>query len=229
MRLAHHHPRLVTTSAGRREHGYVMVMFGLLIVPIILMAGLAVDVGSWYNESSNIQKAADAAALAGVVWLPDVTSATTYAKTTATKNGYTNGVNGVTVTVVQVGDRQLRVTITDPAVGSFFYKNLGGSNITLSRKGTAEYVLPIPLGSPENRLGNDPLASPVYTTNLWASISAPYTDKANGDPYSTKCDIGVSGTTCTPRNTEYRDYGYLYVIDVPASEVLSFLREKLGG
>ena len=85
------------------------------------------------------------AALAGVVWLPDISSAITYAKEAATKNGYTNGVAGVTVTVAQVGDRRLRVTITDPNVGSFFYKNLGGRNITLTRKGTAEYILPVPV------------------------------------------------------------------------------------
>ncbi len=220
MTFAHHHgPRAFKTAAAEREHGYVMVMFALLLVPILLMAGLAIDVGSWYNESSDIQKAADAAALAGVVWLPDISSAITYAKEAATKNGYTNGVAGVTVTVAQVGDRRLRVTITDPNVGSFFYKNLGGRNITLTRKGTAEYILPVPLGSPENRLGNDPLASPAYSPNLWASISGPYTDKNNGDPYSTKCGAGTSGTSCSPLNNEYRTWGYLYVVDVPASAV----------
>lgn len=35
-----------------------------LLIPLLLMVGLSVDVGSWYNRSSDIQKAADAAALA---------------------------------------------------------------------------------------------------------------------------------------------------------------------
>src|SRR5690349_22679653 len=112
MKLSHHPPprTLVRTRRGhRREHGYVLVMTALLLVPMLLMAGLSVDVGIWYSNVSNIQKAADAAALAGVVWLPDVTSATTNAKASEKRNGYEDGVDVVTVTVAQIGDWRLRV------------------------------------------------------------------------------------------------------------------------
>lgn len=229
MKIAHDHSRhtIVTTQTMRsREHGYVLVTFALLLVPLLLMAGLSVDVGSWYNRASNIQKAADAAALAGVVWLPDVATATTYAKATAKRNGFEHGVKGIVVTVTQLSDTRLRVTIQDPSVKAPFAGKLGAKTISLQRKATAEYILPVPLGSPENRFGNDPLASPVYTPNLWASISAPYTSYSNGDPYSTKCSSG-SGTSCTQTNAEYRTYGYLYVINVPDAMIGQTMNVKV--
>ncbi|MCU1453945.1 MAG: hypothetical protein JWN46_2091 [Acidimicrobiales bacterium] len=222
MHVSHHHDRS-RQRKGRApgEHGYVLVMFALLLVPLLLFVGLAVDVGSWYNRASEIQRAADAAALAGVIWLPDEATARTYALQAAARNGFVDGVNNVTITVIKVADndRRLRVTITDSKVPSFLWQTAGGKSINLTRKATGEYVLPVPLGSPDNRMGNDPLASPAYTPNLWASISGPYTDKNNGDPYSTKCGNGSSGTGCSQTNGEYRNTGYVFVVDVPAASV----------
>ncbi|HYI62050.1 MAG TPA: pilus assembly protein TadG-related protein [Acidimicrobiales bacterium] len=209
-----HRPRRRVLATQRSERGYVLVEFALLLVPLLLMAGLSVDVGSWYNRASNIQKAADAAALAGVVWLPNETKAAEAAIVAAERNGFENGVDNVSVSVERVGERRLRVTIADGRVESFFFQSLGGRTIALERRGTAEYILPVPLGSPENRLGNDPATG--FNPRLWASISAPYTDKANGDPFATKCGVGDSGNGCSPANAEYRSSGYLYVVDVPA-------------
>src|SRR3954454_20523755 len=100
MQIGHHHQRpglVQTRSLQHRENGYVLVMSALLLVPMLLMAGLSVDIGSWYSRASDIQKAADAAALAGVVWLPDVPTATSYALATAKRNGFEDGVNGIDV------------------------------------------------------------------------------------------------------------------------------------
>lgn len=232
MKLAHTHSPAVVRAAverRRRERGYVLVTFALLLVPLLLMAGLSVDVGSWYNRASNIQKAADAAALAGVVWLPNVTTATTYAKEAAKRNGFENGVGGIVVTVTPVSDTRLRVTIQDPTVKAPFAGKLGVKDIAIQRKATAEYILPVPLGSPENRFGNDPLATPAYTPNLWASISGPYTARANGDPYSTKCGTSgtTSGTSCGTTGSEYRNWGYLYVINVPAAMIGQTMNVKI--
>jgi Flp pilus assembly protein TadG len=231
MQLSHHHALVrgpKSIERRRRERGYVLVTFAMLLVPLLLMVGLSVDVGSWYNRASNIQKAADAGALAGVVWLPDTATAGTYARAAASRNGFTHGVDGVTVTITPTSDTRLRVTITDTSVESPFAGNLGIKKPVIERKGTAEYVLPVPLGSPENRFGNNPTSSPPYQPNLWASISAPYTAYSNGDPYSTKCTpTGGSGTGCTQTNPEYRDYGYLYVVDVPPAMVGQTLDVKL--
>ena len=209
MRLGHHHRQrsLVHTTAARREHGYVLVMFAMLLVPILLLVGFSVDVGSWYSRASDMQKAADAASLAGVVWLPDDTKAANAALATAKKNGFDPADPNITVTVGRStsGPNRLKVTIRDRRVGSFFYSRLGGRDLDMSRSATAEYLLPVRMGSPENRLGNDPTSG--YSPNLWASISGPFAALVNGDPYS---------TTYSP---EYRNWGYLYIVDVPAAGV----------
>ena len=94
MSFSHHRPgrparpARPTRSGGRRDGGYVLAKFALLLVPLLLMTGLSVDVGYWYNRASDIQKAADAAALAGVVWMPgDPASARAAAVATLHKNG----------------------------------------------------------------------------------------------------------------------------------------------
>ncbi|WCO68877.1 pilus assembly protein TadG-related protein [Iamia majanohamensis] len=222
MRVRHHRAasRLATTewSRRRRQGGYILVKFALLLIPLMLMAGLSIDVGYWYNRTSDLQKAADAAALAGVVWLPDVDEAKTQARAAATRNGFTNGVDGITVQVEKVAGttRQLRVTIADPAVGSFFFENLGGNTIDLSRSATAEYVLPVPLGSPEDRFGGTPYSDPSYPAakqaNLWGNIHGRKTDNYKGDAYAPECrgSDNCSGQS----NPDHRDSGYLYAIDV---------------
>jgi hypothetical protein len=213
-------------SYGRRadgERGYIMVTFALLLVPIMLMAGLSIDVGSWYNRASNIQKAADAAALAGVVWLPDLDDATTYALASAAKNGFVPG-GSITITVSQVGDRRLKVVIRDSTVKSFFTNKFGGRNIALQREAIAEYVLPVPLGSPRNFFGLGSLPT-GYNENIFQAVNTWCTDKIDGDrfqspftgnrPYSNQdCQTTYSGSKM---NSEYRNYGYETYVEVPAS------------
>lgn len=237
MRLSHRRPRrhrLATTERAQRDHGYILVEFAFLLIPLLLMVGLSVDVGYWYNRVSDIQKAADAAALAGVVWLPDEEQARIYALAAAARNGFVDEADGVEVDVDPVGERRLRVTIRDPEVGSFFFEGLGGRTIDLSRSGTAEYVLPVPLGSPRNFFGTGVLSS-GYSENLWLSTNTWCTDKVDGDRYQSPfegnrpysdldCEETHSGDH---RNPEYRDGGYEYYVDVPASrtgdiEVLLF-------
>ncbi|MCU1455060.1 MAG: hypothetical protein JWN46_3206 [Acidimicrobiales bacterium] len=220
--VGHHQPRsrrrltLATTRRAQQERGYVVVMFAVLLVPLLLMVGLAVDVGYWYNHASDIQKAADAAALAGVVWLPDAAKAQSYALEAAKRNGYEDGVNSVTITVTRVSgsSRQLRVAISDPSVGSFLFSHLGGRNIGITRSAVAEYVLPVPLGSPNNTFGNDPSTPASTWPNLWGNIHGPGTDTTNGDAFATQCrgSHNCGGIS----NTSYRPGGYLYAIDVPA-------------
>ena len=42
-----------------------------MIAVLLGMAGLSVDIANWYLQGNREQKAADAAALAGAVYLPD--------------------------------------------------------------------------------------------------------------------------------------------------------------
>jgi hypothetical protein len=141
-------------SGGRRPAGQILVLFVMAIFVITGVVAIVIDV-SWYWASSlRVQRAADAAALAGVVWLPgDPTSAYSTARTEASKNGYTNG-GAVTVDAIKdpQNDRRLNVTITTP-VNTYFMRILGMSSIQASRTARAEFILPVPMGSPQQWYG----------------------------------------------------------------------------
>ncbi|MDA8202559.1 MAG: pilus assembly protein TadG-related protein [Chloroflexi bacterium] len=85
-----------------RQGGQIIVVFVLSIVVVIGMVGLVIDGGSVYAQQRGQQNAADLAALAGADALLNgrsQTQATTIAQGVAATNGYSNGVNGATVTV----------------------------------------------------------------------------------------------------------------------------------
>jgi Flp pilus assembly protein TadG len=62
----------IDRSAIRRgEEGQAIVLVALVAVGMVAMVGLAIDGGLGYLDATRLQRAADAAALAGVIWLPD--------------------------------------------------------------------------------------------------------------------------------------------------------------
>jgi len=196
------------------ESGVTMILMALLMVVMMGAAAMAVDLGWLYLNSIRTQQAADAAALAGVVYMPDeFPTASTVAISTATANEYINGVNAVvTPAKVPGSDHQLRVTV-DNNVPTFFMRVFGIDNVDISREAVAEYVLPLPLGSPESRFGNDPQAG--YMPNFWANIHGYYTGKGMGDLYSSHCLAWESGSGCNA-NPDARETGYIYGVEVPA-------------
>ncbi len=137
------------------ERGQVIVIFAGGIVLFMLLLAVVVDVSWYWANNLRAQRAADAAALAGAVYLPgDRAPADSKARAEAAKNGYTNGTGGVVVTPTQdvVNNRQLNVRVTAP-VGTFFMRVIGITSIQGSRTSKAEYVLPVPMGSPQNYYG----------------------------------------------------------------------------
>jgi hypothetical protein len=143
-------------TAGRlAARGQMLVLFVVSIFVLTGITAVVVDVSWYWANTLRVQRAADAAALAGVVWLPgNVNTAISTARAEATKNGYENGTGGTVVTPTQDTNnkRRLNVTITSP-VGTFFMKIFGIPTITAVRSSKAEYVLPVPMGSPENYYG----------------------------------------------------------------------------
>lgn len=192
-----------------------MVWLAMTLLVMVLFAGFAVDVSNWYLQAERIQRGADAAAHSGVVFLPgDLTSATATAKSTATKNGYTaGGASNTTVTVTQEPNpNRLRVKISTD-VPSFFLGLIGMDSLRMTREAVAEYVAPVPMGSPQNKLGNDPDGADPGT-QLWVNISGPQTAKQQGDRYQSKvCAGGENGCTGTVNN-DYATDGYFYAMDV---------------
>ena len=171
----------------------MLVIFSGIFVVLLLMSALVIDLAWLWNNSLRIQRTADAAALAGVVYLPnDVPNAVTYARREATRNGYLNATGGVSVTPTQDASntRRLNVKVTAP-VQTFFLGLIGMNQVIISRTAHAEYVLPVPMGSPENYYGvfgsvrnatftipassTGPTTSAVQNTGTGASAHVPTT------------------------------------------------------
>ena len=106
-----------TARFRREQRGQVLVIVAVMIVVLLGFTGLVTDV-AWYEVNlMRIQRAADAAALAGVVYLPsNVAGAQTAALAESSKNGFANGLNGVTVTATPeaLNNRILGVTVSAP-------------------------------------------------------------------------------------------------------------------
>lgn len=143
--------------------GQVLIIFSGIFVLLLIMSALVIDLAWLWNNSLRIQRTADAAALAGVVQLPtnfngpgagNCYNGLTCALTEAGRNGYVSGVGGVTVTPTQdaANPRRMNVKVTAP-VKTFFLGLIGMFSVTISRTAHAEYVLPVPMGSPLNYYG----------------------------------------------------------------------------
>ena len=184
------------TRLGRaRQRGQALVMFVAGIVFVIGLMALVVDVTWAWMNMLRVQRAADAAALAGAVKLPDYPSqARTLAYAEATKNGYTSGINGATVTAAQnpTRDIQLDTSVTAP-VRTFFLHLVGINTITVSRRAAAEYVLPVPMGSPLNYFGAfGPLRGWIHT-----DTGRDIPDPGDIYPTGTRTPYAASGWTGT--------------------------------
>src|SRR5664279_5183047 len=142
----------------RRNNGQVLVIFAGAIIALIGIVAIVVDVSWYWANTLRVQRAADAAALAGAVYLPgNPANAYSYARAEATKNGYTTG-GATVVTPLQdslnggTDPRELDVTVSAP-VQTFFMRVVGINTITATRTARAIYVQPVPMGSPQNYYG----------------------------------------------------------------------------
>lgn len=84
------------------ESGQVIVLMALLLVGLIGAAALVVDGGRAYSERRSVQNAADNAALAAALAMcqdGDETAVRDAGRASATQNGFTHGVNNVSVIV----------------------------------------------------------------------------------------------------------------------------------
>ncbi len=167
--LGSHGAETKTVDQDRRlQKGYVIATTALMLVPLMIFAAFATDVGAWYVRSQQIQRTVDSAALAAVVWMPNLEAAERYALETIKVNGYptaslvdratfdahTGPTDDPLVIVERVGDQQVRVDLR--ANGEVYFGGVVADladGIGISRFAVAEYVLPIEFGSPTNFLG----------------------------------------------------------------------------
>ena len=64
-------------------------MTSLCLLPLMVFAAFGVDLASWYSRISYLQKSADAAALAGTVWMPEINERHRVACESLPENGVT--------------------------------------------------------------------------------------------------------------------------------------------
>ncbi len=214
------------------ERGQVLALFVLLSVVIIGAVAIVIDISWFWSNSLKVQRAADAAALAGAIHLPGA-PATAYstARDEAAKNGYA-AIGGVVIDPAQDGQnpRRLNVTISAP-VNTFFARIFGMSQITVTQTARAEYTLPVPMGSPQSYFGIYHLTSReksgAWRTDLvkkasgasgpstlspqgfWAAVITRGGQRQNGDAYSPQNNGGGG-------NPNYDPSGYGYTITFPA-------------
>lgn len=138
-------------TAGRSESGQAVVLSVVWMVVLLGMAGLVIDVGSWYRSQRDLQAQADAAALAGAQELPaDTSIATGTAKSYALKNGFTLPTSGITISGTIVPDDSITVKV-DKNAPTFFSKVFGVTTVPVRAEamarseliGSAKYVAPI--------------------------------------------------------------------------------------
>jgi Flp pilus assembly protein TadG len=223
----------------RRSEAGAAALVVAVMLPLVFLAcaAFAIDVSRWYLERQQLQVAADAAALAAVPYMPyDLVAATTRAREVAARNGFSDAATNIEVAVTEgAKPAQLRVVIT-AEIDNTFGAMIGSDSAVLSAVATADYQGPAPMGSPCNTFGNEPpsgggLSSPQPTgtargaaplpncttqPQLWAMAEGPQTGKVQGDRYQTRgCEsTGVDGCTSGKINTEYDEFGHVFLVKV---------------
>ena len=187
-------PRPTSAAAKRRRsRGQVLVIFAGAMLAFMGLMAIVIDVSWYWANTLRVQRAADAAALAGVVWLPSQYGvANTTALAEARKNGYVPG-GGTTIVTSQdpTNDRKLIVTISTSAP-SFFARIIGIQSFPITRTSKAEFILPVAMGSPENYYG-------VFGKIKDATFTGPVTSDTGF-----KAPTSVStNTECTPSNCNW--------------------------
>jgi hypothetical protein len=197
--------------AAEGQRGAALIWLAFMMTFLIGAAAFAVDLGWLYVNSSRVQRAADAAALGGVTYMPSFPAlAQSTAVDVGGANGYTTGVSGNATYSYPPPPEEYQFSVAiSTQVNTFFLRVFGQDTVAMTRQATAEYVLPLPIGSPESNFG-------VPSQGFWAAISGPYTARGQGDFYATRCLTSNSGSSCTSNNPNYRPSGYWYAVDVPA-------------
>jgi hypothetical protein len=206
----------VLPASGR---GQVMALVAIALVVLIGFVALAVDLGFLWGTKRKMQTAADAAALAGAVASRqggDAATVEARADNVASLNGFTNGTNGVAITVTNpytggtcsASANCVRVHIQQPE-STYFLRVLGFTTISVSASAASGTT-----NSGSCIYGLGP-SSPGLTVTGTPTVSAACgvivnTDAKCGGNFTIDAPIGVAGNPegC-PSNT------VTHISDVP--------------
>jgi hypothetical protein len=179
-------------SPGTGDGGYVLALMALALIPLVAITALAVDHAVWQARAAALQRAADAAALAGAGMLADPAQVVAAARDVAARNGMVDGVDGVVVDVDILTGAHVQVRVADQSVARAFSTPFLPS-LRLERVAVAESVQPVALGSPRNFLGTGNLAGVAdphvglpgldgsRAEDFWLAVSGPCASREQGD------------------------------------------------
>lgn len=179
---------------GRAEDGYVIAQTALLLIPMMIFAALATDIGYWYVQGQKAQRAVDAASLAGVPLLPDFAMAAAEARAVAARNGFTDATPNDNSDFLTGPLPQVEVSSPRPGAlevkirreeRSFLGKVVLDS-IIVERFAISEFVSPLYLGNPSSGLGTGTIPQSnlgVPPDGTWLALNAYCYDKENGDHF----------------------------------------------
>ena len=216
------------------ENGFVAVATALLSIILVMFCALAIDVAVFLVRAQQLQRTADAASLSAVVKMPRFPAAEALAKEIGAKNRIAPEM--ITVEQIPGKDRDIRVTVSDPKVSTFFGK-IFRQDVSIKRSARAQYVAQVELGSKLNALGTGSLTGLGPVQNFWLAINGYCTPKEDGDRFasafdgtktltSSGCGIVPVGPTSPMNNLEYPgDYevtkrpAYAYTVTIPCPTV----------
>jgi hypothetical protein len=188
----------------RRDHerGQTIILVAISLVSLLAMAALAIDIVTLYAARSEMQRAADGAALAGAKAIadsgittllladPNFATVQSWASTAATNqvNGVrqNNLIVGQTPTLVsdpidwsRQGNPQITVTLKSSNLPSFFSKIWGGTGTVVTATATAEAYNP---GNIQNFTPIAPKAvKPWLVANIDPNSGTAFINTANGN------------------------------------------------
>ncbi|MCP4304650.1 MAG: hypothetical protein GY788_07205 [bacterium] len=214
MKLIKRMPLIRRFYQDDNESGIVLVLTALVMVILLGMAAYAVDLGWLYYSQLNTRKAAEAAALAGVVHMPlpscaDPVSGTdpyVAALDLTSRHGYNHGANATVTPTMGANCNQLTVNVTS-SVGTFFMRVFGRNSFVISETATAEQLPPLKIGSDDSYLGEDP-DDPTRDRDFFLAISGRDRGKGQGDSYASL--FYNDGND----NPEYRHPSYWYAVEI---------------
>ncbi len=216
-----------------KQTGQVVVIFALMLTVLIGLMGIAIDTTYAWRESLRVQRASDAGALAGVVYMPGNDGgalAKSTAKAETAKNGYPI-VGDTSIDFPTAADpRELDVSLTTQ-VPTFFARIFGIDNFTVTRSSKAIYVTPVPMGSPLAYYGvyqlcpvsgscvaqpktletGGTLGVSISSQGFFGAIEGEGSNRSTGDAYATY--YNPNPTT----NSQYTKDGYRYEITAATS------------
>ena len=212
----------------RRHHerGQTIILVAISLVSLLAMAALAIDIVTLYSARSEIQRAADAAALAGAKAIadssittllltdPNFTTVQSWATTAATNQINAmlqmNLISGQAPTLVSApvdwtrqGNPHITVSLKSSNLPSFFSKIWGGSGTFVTATATAEAY------NPANVQNFTPISPKAVKPWLVANadpnnLGTPFINRSTGavqsgkpgDQFSLTSDCTGSSTPC---------------------------------